>query len=215
MLLGDHGENLFDVPGRGLGHGDHLATDLANHVPIVIVDPTHAFAPHDVDGIVRDVDLAPTLAALAGIEGPPGDGVDLAPLLRGERDSLDLDAYAETGLWLIQTGPGFTRNERLPYPSVGEITDAGPDGDLFLKPRWEDAVVDAKHRALRTPRWKLLYQPTPNGPHWRLFDLIADPFQLRDVADEHPEEVEALRPKLEAWIASDGRSRVQTAPPGR
>ncbi|MGH7298670.1 MAG: sulfatase family protein, partial [Polyangiaceae bacterium] len=215
VLLGDHGENLFDVPGRGMGHGDHLATDIANRIPLVVVDPTRAFPPHDVEGIVRDVDLAPTLAALLGVEAPRGDGMDLTPMLRGERDSFDLDACAETGLWLIRSGPGFTRNERLPYPEVWQITDAGPDGDLFLKPEWEQAVVTAKHRCIRTPRWKLLYQPTPSGPRWRLFDMAADPYQLRDVADEHPAEVAQLRAKLEPWITLDGRTQVQPDPLAR
>jgi arylsulfatase A-like enzyme len=205
VLLGDHGENLFDVPGRGMGHGDHLATDIANHIPLVVVDPTHAFAPHDVGGIVRDVDLSPTLGALLGAGAPPGDGVDLAPMLRGERDSLDLDAFAETGLWLIRSGPGFTRNERLPYPEVWQITDADADGDLYLTPELEDTVVAAKHRAVRTPRWKLLYQPTPAGVRWRLFEVAVDPFQLHDVADDHPDVVAELRARLEPWTTLDGR----------
>jgi arylsulfatase A-like enzyme len=213
VLLGDHGENLFDVPRRGLGHGDHLAGELANQIPLVIVDPTRALTPHDVGGIVRDVDLAPTLGALLGIAAPPGDGVDLAPLLRGEKDTLDLDAFAETGLWLLESGPGFSQRERLPYPPVWFATEAANDGDIFIPSKWDDAIVTAKHRSIRTTKWKLLYQPTPLGPHWRLFDVIADPAELADVAADHPAVVAELRPKLEDWIVADGRTKIQLDAP--
>ena len=209
VLLGDHGENLFDVAGRGMGHGDHLLGELANHIPLVIVDGRATFAPHDVPGIVRDVDLAPTLAGLLGVTAPPTDGTDLAPMLRGERSSLDLEAYAETGLWFIGSGPGFGPRERMPYPDVWHASAIEDGGDIFLEPRWEQAVLLSKHRSLRTPRWNLLYQPTLAGPRWSLFDVVADPQEQVDVASLHPAEFATLRAKLEVWIESDGRSSVQ------
>ncbi len=198
VLLGDHGENLFDVPGRGMGHGDHLWGDLANHIPLVIADGHHA--PRDVGGIVRDVDLTPTLSALLGVTAPHGDGLDLSPLLTGQRDSLDLDAFEESGLWLLASGPGYRREDRLPYPDLWHSTEAGADGDIFLQPRFEQPTNDAKYRAIRTPEWKLVYQPTPSGVFWRLFDVVVDPSQRDDVAEQHPEVVVGLRAKLQDWI---------------
>ena len=131
---------------------------------------------------------------------PPGDGVDLAPLLDGTRDTLDLDAYEESGLWLLTSGPGYRAADRLPYPDLWHSTEAAADGDVFLQPRWEQPSTDAKVRAIRTPRWKLVYQPAPDGAHWRLFDVVDDFDQRRDVAAEHPDVVAALRGKLEAWM---------------
>src|SRR5581483_2751120 len=211
VLLGDHGENLYDVPGRGMGHGDHLWGSLGDHVPLVIVDPRRA--PREVRALVRDVDLAPTLAHLVGVAAPPGDGVDLAPLVDGARDSLDLHAFAETGLWLLEGGPGYRRADRLPYPDVWNATEAAADGDLSLQPRWEQAQLDAKCRAVRTDRWKLVYQPAPDGAHWRLFDLAADPAERRDVAAEHPAETASLRRELEPWITADGRTTLRPDAP--
>jgi len=208
VLLGDHGENLFEVPGRGMGHGDHLWGGLANHIPLVIVDPTRQIAPRDVRGIVRDVDLAPTLGRLLGVPAPPGDGVDLGPLLTGKKDTLNLDAYAETGLWLLTSGPGYRRPDRLPYPDIWNVTEAAANGDIFVQPKWEQTVVTAKVRSIRTPRWKLVYQPAPEGAYWRLFDVIGDPDERRDVAADHPAEVMVLRAKLQAWITADGRTQV-------
>ena len=107
VLLADHGENLYDLPERGMGHGDHLRGSAADHVPWVWIDPRDQLPPHDVPGIVRDVDFAPTLAHLLGVAAPPRDGVDLGPLLRGERPTLGLDVFQETELWFTANGPGF------------------------------------------------------------------------------------------------------------
>jgi arylsulfatase A-like enzyme len=205
VLLADHGENLYDFPERGMGHGDHLHGSLADHVPLVVYDPRHHFAAHDVPGIVRDVDVAPTLAALAGVTPPLNDGVDLAPLLRGERPTLGLHAFAETELWFTSQGPGFGPDERLPYPTITGFTDLAPDDDIFLRPEWEPTVIVAKHRAIRTERWKLVYQPTRAGVRWRLYDVVADPDEQHDVIAAHAEAKQALEHELGAWMLGDAR----------
>jgi arylsulfatase A-like enzyme len=209
VLLADHGENLYDQPERGMGHGDHLRGDAADHVPVVVIDPIHHPAPHDVMGIVRDVDVAPTLAALAGIQGPPTDGTSLVPLLRGERDSLDLDAFTETEFWFTDSGPGFGPNDRLPYPGITGATDLAADDDIFIKPEWQDLIVVAKHRAIRSGSWKAIYEPTRDGVKWSLFDVAHDRAELHDVSAEHVDVLASLRRKLEAWMTSDGRTTLR------
>ena len=206
VLLADHGENLYEGDGRGMGHGDHLSGSAADHVPLVIVDPTRHFPPHDVPGITRDVDVAPTLAALLSVKLAATDGADLLPLLRGDKPTLDLDAFAETEFWFTDSGPGFQPDERLPYPGITGSTDLADDGDIFIKPEWQDTIVVAKHRAIRSGHYKLVYQPTRTGVRWRLYDLAADPDEQREVSAAHPEVVAALRKKLETWMTSDGRT---------
>jgi arylsulfatase A-like enzyme len=206
VLLADHGENLYDIEGRGMGHGDHLLGSLADHVPFVIVDPVHGLPAHDINGVSRDVDVAPTLAQLAGVPYADTDGVDLGPLCRGDKPTLDLDAFSETEFWFTDNGPGFQPDERLPYPGVTGATDLAPDGDIFIRPEWQDTIVVAKHRAIRTAHHKLVYQPTRAGVRYRLYDLDADPGEEYDVAAQRPELVAELRTKLEGWMTSDGRT---------
>ena len=207
VLLADHGEDLYE-DGRGMGHGEHLRGDHMLHIPLVVLDPVHRFPPHAVPGIVRDVDLAPTVAGLVGATMEHPDGVDLAPLLRGDKPSLGLEAYSETGLWLTPDGPGFEPDERLPYPALPDLVTVAPDDDIVIAPALRELVVVAKHRALRTERWKLTYQPTRTGVRWGLYDLAADPDDKTDVAAQHPAELGALQKKLLGWMAADG-SRVE------
>ncbi len=209
VLLADHGENLYDLPERGMGHGDHLRGSAADHVPWVWIDPRDHLPPHDVSGIVRDVDFVPTLAHLVGVKPPPSDGVDLAPLLRGERATLDLDAYQETELWFVANGPGFGPDERLPYPTITGVTDLAADDDVYLRPEWQDTVIVAKHRAIRTEHWKLLYEPTRGGVRWSLYDLAADPDERKDVLAAHAPVAAALKHKLQHWMLDDPRMTLR------
>jgi arylsulfatase A-like enzyme len=201
VLLADHGECLgeFDL---GLGHGNHLRGEHSNAFPLVVFDPVHAVTPHAVPGLVRELDLAPTLAKLAGARLGPVDGVDLGPLLRGEKDDLGLEAYEETELPFGLTG--VAPDDELRLPMFPDYLSVDEGGDVVLDPRVEELLVAAKHRALRKGRFKLSYVPTRRGPRWALFDVVLDPGETRDVAAERPELFQELRERLLALATRDG-----------
>ncbi|MEK6273217.1 MAG: sulfatase-like hydrolase/transferase [Actinomycetota bacterium] len=56
------------------------------HVPFLIRAP--GVPPRTVRAVVGNQDIAPTLAALAGVPHPPTDGSSLVPLMRGQKSSL-------------------------------------------------------------------------------------------------------------------------------
>ena len=208
VLLSDHGENLYDEPGRGMGHGDHLEGNQSLRVPVLIHDPVHRFPPHAVTGLTRDIDLVPTLLALLGQPADAAlrsqlDGVDLGPLLRGDQASLGLTSVAETELWFTPTGPGFATDQRLPYPDVTSTTDISPDDDIAVRERYRDLVTVAKHRALRTDRYKIIYRPTRNGPRYSVYDVVQDPREIHDLVTEQPALLAQLQAALFAALASD------------
>lgn len=207
VVLADHGENLYDAPGRGMGHGDHLEGDPSLHVPLLIYDPVHRFPAHHVPGIVRDIDVVPTLLSLLGLKPPqdgvPLDGTALLPLLRGESDRLGLAAFHETELWFTPSGPGFEPHKRLPYPAVTATTAVDVHDDIALSERFSELVTVAKHRALRTEDWKLIYRPTRSGPQFSLYDMHSDPDEQHDVAGHRPDVLATLREALFQVVAGD------------
>ncbi|UUZ94047.1 hypothetical protein LJK87_05280 [Paenibacillus sp. P25] len=57
----------------------------------------------------------------------------------------------------------------------------------------------------RTPKWKLIVALEPDfhfKPPVELYDLVHDPEELHNLADERPDVVEALKSKMEAHIAA-------------
>jgi arylsulfatase A-like enzyme len=72
-LWGEHA-----VDGKGLPYEESI------RVPLVVRYDRFATAPRSVDQSVLNIDLAPTIAELAGVTAPPTDGLSLVPLLTGE-----------------------------------------------------------------------------------------------------------------------------------
>jgi arylsulfatase A-like enzyme len=203
VLTADHGETLFDH-GHGQGHGDHLFGDEGTHVPLVLVDP-RARTPHRDDSIVRDVDLAATLYALAGVTPPADlDGRSLAPALAGKALAPAF-AFAETELWFNEDIPGLPSGLRLPYPGIARLTevDTRHGDEVVLRREMRALTLVARHRMVRDDRWKLLYVPTRVGVRWMLFDTRDDPGEIRDVAQTHPDVVARLKPELWSWMGRD------------
>jgi arylsulfatase A-like enzyme len=202
VITGDHGEALFES-GRWHGHGDNLFGDEPNHVPLAIVDPRRAPGGARAE-IVRDVDLAPTLYALAGVAPPPDlDGRSLAPALAGA-PLAPAFAFGETELWLGDS-PVIRAEQRIPYPGLLgllEIDDRHGD-DVVLKLPYPRVTVTARHRSIRDDRFKLVYMPTPTGPGYRFFDTAADPGETRDASAEHPAQRARLEAALWRWILLD------------
>src|SRR5262249_56535894 len=67
IIHADHGQNLLDH--GTFGHGQDLY-DASLRVPLVMRWPGHLPAGQRVDGLVRLVDVYPTVAELAGLGVP-------------------------------------------------------------------------------------------------------------------------------------------------
>jgi choline-sulfatase len=92
IVVGDHGEALGEH--GELTHG-LLLYEPTLHVPMIIAAPS--LAPRAIRTAVSTVDLAPTVASLAGVAFPqPLDGRDLAADLRNGREPQSAPMYAET-----------------------------------------------------------------------------------------------------------------------
>jgi arylsulfatase A-like enzyme len=67
----------------------------------------------------------------------------------------------------------------------------------------------------RTPQWKLIVALEPDfhfKPQVELYNLIEDPHEDRNVAEQHPDIVAALRKRMDAWIATRQKQTKITNP---
>jgi arylsulfatase A-like enzyme/Flp pilus assembly protein TadD len=125
-VTSDHGESLGEH--AELTHS-YTLYDAVLAVPLVFRGPGVP-ADRRVEGVVRTVDVAPTLASLLGL-GPIGgsDGVDLSPLWSDSQAPPDRLAFAETLATRLEHGwsPLFairTRHHhyvRAPRPELYEV----------------------------------------------------------------------------------------------
>ncbi len=203
VLTADHGETLYDN-GHGQGHGDHLFGDEGTHVPLVILDPRQS-GKNRVSRVVRDVDIAPTMYALANVAAPSDlDGQSLAPALSGG-DISKAVAVSETELWFTEEITALAPELRLPYPGILELTelDSKHGDEIVLQRGIRPVTLVARHRMVRDERWKLIYIPARNGVTYMLFDTENDPGESSDVSRKFPAEVERLRSLLWAYMLKD------------
>jgi len=162
VLVGDHGEGLGQH--GWLEHALYLY-DEQIHVPLVVHWPGRLAAGRRVRAQVGLVDVAPTIAELAGLPPLPAvDGHSLAAVARG---AAEPPARALFGLRAL----------------VSEATG------------WDHGIKSS----VRTPRWKYIRAPESGD---ELFDLAADPGELRNVLAKQPDVVAGLRGLLETHVAS-------------
>jgi arylsulfatase A-like enzyme len=130
VVIADHGESLGDH--GEITHARRLFESVL-HVPFILRAPSAGFAGTRVGGVVRSVDVLPTVLALAHVPAPTGlDGVSLVPLIARGAATDDLEAYAETLYPWLRRGqpPGFSiRRGNLKLIDQGEqsLFDVGED----------------------------------------------------------------------------------------
>ncbi len=210
IISSDHGDDLYE-PGATLGHGlSFNGGDQSNHIPLVMYVPGKA--PQTFPQIVRAIDIVPTLMDLLGQSSPAGwEGKSFAPWLDEPSIAQSRPFYAETGFPFIQFR--VENVPRPPLPPMDEMTFIDDDYDyhFVLKPEYEQRLVDAKERVLRTEHWKLILTPRADGErHYRLFDLRSDPHCEHNIAANKPEVLVSMKKALEKWVDEKTESDIAT-----
>lgn len=149
-------------------------------VPMAIRGPGVAKGTR-VDALAVNIDLAPTIAAIAGVEAPDFvDGRSFLPLLADARAPwrrsflIERRVHDDT-LWRLAEASGATKQE---------------------------VAASARFEGLRTAGWSYVEYATGER---ELYDLVADPFQLVNVADSvPPESLAALSARLADLAACAG-----------
>ena len=91
VVVGDHGESLGDHGEDS--HGIFVYQETLR-VPLIVRGP--GIAPARVTGIVRLIDVMPTIIDLLGAPARSVDGASMTALLRGRNDGVAREVYAES-----------------------------------------------------------------------------------------------------------------------
>lgn len=98
VVTADHGESLLDHPERLFSHDPFLYSSVT-HIPLLIRFPDGRSAGSTCDALVSQIDVAPTIVNVLGIEQPAAfAGLSLAALGAGATLPRD-EIYAECWGW--------------------------------------------------------------------------------------------------------------------
>lgn len=178
VFLSDNGiapqiARFYNAGMRGSKTSTH---EGGTRVPFFIHWPAAGWEPQVIEELAEHVDLYPTLVDLCGIElaeGPPIDGRSLRALIEQSDDEWpSRTLFTHNGIDRSNRYPGAVRTPRYRLLNTIEGPQAGSQ---------------AKNRdATRSP--------------WMLFDMVEDPAQTTNIADQHPELVEELAKEYEDWL---------------
>ncbi len=163
--------------------GKYLPYEPSSHVPFVIAGPGLPAGATTAE-LSANVDVAPTIAALAGASAPPGFGVDgrsllpfaINPAARSQRPVL-LEADVGPGQGTLPAPAALKRRR----PLMEKLGLAGKGGvtNLEQEPGGERAALNGDvapaYRAIRTNRYLFVIYSTGAS---ELYDMAKDPAQL-------------------------------------
>ncbi len=182
-LSGEH--NMFNKGG--------MFYDCLTRIPMIVSWPGQV--PQGVvdESMVNLVDIVPTLYRLQGLEVPRSMHGAPMPTVT---DAAPRDAtFSEYGAG----GPLFTlEHQRTMRTPVGR-------GAIGLSLQWREA--EGRRKMVRTREYKYVHDPM--GDKDELYDLVNDPWELRNVVDDpaHAQMLHDLRLRLANWsiMTEDGR----------
>ncbi len=178
VYTADHG---LSIGQHGL-MGKQNVYDHSVRIPLLLRGPGVEAGEKPL-GLLSNIDIAPTVAELAGLpEQPNADGVSFAGLLRGGISAGGADA---------NTSASASAGANEPLPLRTHVCTAYQDLQRMVKDR----------------RWKLIryYRSPASGAgidRIQLFDMEADPWETRDVSGEtaNRKELERLAQLLQTWM---------------
>ncbi len=177
-VMDDHAFGQY-APNPAKGDMNFLRSPIyeeVGNIPLMIHVPGNA--PRHTGALVSLSDIMPTLIDLAGLEVPPTvHGESLKPVVVGDDD--------EGHPFVVTSWPLY---------NLGEKTRAV---DSF-----ERTIREPLPSTITTREWQMLY--AVEGVPIELYNLVDDPRQQKNVADEHPDIVKRLHGQFLELLARTG-----------
>ena len=161
-------DNGFHIGQHRMPPGKNTAYDEDTRVPFVVRGPGVP-AGRTVNALAGNVDVAPTLADLAGVKSPGFvDGRSLVPLMRQGTPKTWRQAY------LLEHGHGPGTRPPLKPPANGVL-----EPPELLSPSTREKFYLAPYEGVRTGRY--VYVEYSTGER-ELYDLASDPNEIHNLA---------------------------------
>lgn len=196
VFFGDHG--------RGMPRYKRWCYDTGTHVPLIVRWPGKVEKGTVRDGLVEFVDLPATMLSLAGVKVP--DSLDGTVFLDADgkqtggrkyvhsaRDYMD-EAYdrirsVRDGRWR------YVRNfePEIPYSLKNDYMERGKTMQA-----WRQWNAEGKLDAVQSIHFR------PGKPKEELYDSEADPFEVKNIADDpaNAAKLAELRVECDRWLAA-------------
>lgn len=179
-------------------------------VPSILEWPAEVPAPRVVSGRGNTFDIFPTILDALSIpqpERPVLDGESLLPLIRGEKEKREkamgfwhsgrrgISTPSET--WMQELKAAQAKGEDLP-PSEAVVAA------MALPEPPETGGSLGGHLAWIEGDWKLhrIEDRKRGKTTFELYDLAEDPYETRDLLEEHPDTAAAMKAELREWMNS-------------
>lgn len=221
MFSSDNGPQFGGKPGTedclnrfncGLNRAKGHVYDGGIRVPMIMRWPDGIEGRgRRLDDMVHFSDWFPTLTALAGVRVPGDlnlDGVDVSPLLRGEKGKTCTKRFWQWNRYTPDVHVNAAVRDgdwKLVRPSVNGIFDA-PCCNPWLTVSMYAPEYFEKNGLLQEPEPARNWPPPPPA---ELYNLATDPNETTNVAAAHPDLVSRLSRDLENWFAEvEGERRA-------
>ena len=185
-------------------------------VPMVVRWPDGLDGGHEVAEIVHFTDWYPTLLGITGtarLEGPPIDGHDMLPVLRGESPQTSPARFWQWNNYspIPITNAAIRDGDwKLVRPDIKGIVAATP-ADQQLMDMYIQRDIDYKYRPLEVTGiadWREPDRIIPDPPPPELYNIASDPLEQNNLAPNDPERTRVMLAELETWFESVETDRL-------
>ncbi|MCA1964987.1 MAG: hypothetical protein LDL31_13660, partial [Prosthecobacter sp.] len=158
--------------------------------------------------LVQWIDLLPTLIEVGGgTPAPELDGKSIVPVFTGKvsthRDAIftthtgdnDMNVYPSRSMRTERWK--YIRNLHPEFRFTCHIDRSVNEDSLAYIASWEKAAQTDARAAFLVKRYR-------ERPAEELYDLEADPFELKNLAAENTAQLDTMRRGLDAWMQSTG-----------
>ena len=206
VYIGDHGADLL--------RGKRTSYEGGVKIPMIIRWPG-AKGGHVRKELVSTLDLFPTFCEIAGAQIPRSlPGHSLKPIVHGGNPKwrkhlfTEFHVHSNHNPWPQRTVRDL-RYKLIYNPLAGEVNP----GYAFTMGKKFFNASEAELLAVASPQVQIAYKVMKQPPKYELYDLQTDPFEFKNLAEDHTQAktLDRLKAELTSWQNRTGDALVDPA----